>query len=177
MDAGQALAREVAVHDAGHQAGQRQPEDRPDDAAQGPHHPRFDEEGPQDVPVTGTDGLQDADLPAPFPHGGQQGVGDPERRDGEGDDPDPGQHDLDDVDVALDGGDEVLGRARRVPDRLDGGADRRNVIEPPGDDEQPGVGRADGVGVDARVTRRRPPLVGLDEAEGGQDRRRIPPAG
>ena len=78
MHAGETLARQVAVHDGGDQAGERQPEDRPDDSAQGPHHPGLDEEGPQDVPIAGPDGLEDADLPATLADGGEQGVRDPE---------------------------------------------------------------------------------------------------
>ena len=177
VDAGQALAGQVAVHDGGHQPGQRQPEDRPDDAAQGPHHPGLDQERAQHVPVAGADGLQDADLPAALPHRGQQGVRDPERGNGEGDDADAGEHDLDHVDVPLHGGDEVLGSARRVPDRLDRGPDRRHRVEAPGDHEQARIRRAVGVGVDGGITRRRPPVVGLDEVRGRPGCRRTPPAG
>ena len=122
-------------------AGDQIADDGAEDAADEPGQAGLDEEEATDVPVARADGLQHADLAAAFSDRGEERVGDAEGGDGQRDEPDAGEHDLDDAQVAPHRLDEVLGCARGVAEPSDPGADVADAVEPVGHDEQPGVAR------------------------------------
>src|SRR5262245_7577220 len=139
------LAAEVTVDDDGDDLGEGEPEQGADDAAGESDRARFDDEGPQDVTIARADGLEHPDLPAPFPHGREHGVGDTDRRDAQCNRADPPEDDLDDVEIPTYGRNEVLGRRGGVGDGSDRVGNGGNRVGPDGDGEDAAV-RREGVG-------------------------------
>ena len=106
--------RTTAVHHDPHQASEQIADGGTDHAADQPEHGRLHQEDSEYVTVTRADGLEDADLPSPFPHRSEKSIGDAERRDEQRNATDCAEHDLDHTEVAAHGCDQVLRRASRA---------------------------------------------------------------
>ena len=106
VDPGEALAGQIPVHGEADDAGDEIAEGGADDSAHCAERARFDEEDPANVAVPCADRLHDTDVGAALAYSRHHRVGDSQRRDPECDQPDGAEHDLDDLRVPIDRGDQ-----------------------------------------------------------------------
>ena len=153
LDAHQPLTAQVVVDDDGDDPGQPQADHGADQAPTTPSDGRLHQEQAQHVKVPGADGLEHADLPSPFAHGGEQGVGDPERGDPQGDPPTRSARSRP-REGSAGRSDQVLRRPGRVADVGDPVADGCHPVETLG--HHKGAAVAATVGRSSGRPRRRP---------------------